>query len=82
MLTMDELAELLTEPAPTHRTPTYWLDYDGVVHSGKPPTEHVGAFVGRAGSIRRSRKGRTYHAANGSRKYIISHDSEVLAYKV
>jgi hypothetical protein len=32
-----------------------------------------GTFIGNVGTTVRSRKGRTYHAPNGSRKYIGNH---------
>lgn len=57
-----------------------YLTEDGW-QKGKPPTGSVGSFVGRAGSMRRSRKGRTTRVANGSRKYLRGEPDTVLAYK-
>lgn len=49
---------------------------------GKPPQGSVGQYVGRAGSMRRSRKGRTTRNANGSRKYLHGDGPQVvLAYR-
>lgn len=47
---------------------------------GKPQSFESGSFQGRAGTIRRSNKGRTYRAPNGSRRYIIDYNTEVIAY--
>jgi hypothetical protein len=38
-------------------------------------------FEGKVGTMVRSRKGRTYHAPNGSRKFVVI-SSEVVAYKL
>lgn len=42
----------------------------------------LGNFVGKVGSMRRSRKGRSYRAPNGSRRYLHGDGIEVVAYKV
>jgi hypothetical protein len=47
-----------------------WMDAYGEVNRGKPPTELIGSFEGKQGSMRRSRKGRTYRLANGQRFYV------------
>lgn len=42
----------------------------------------VGAFEGKTGTLRRSRKGRTYHAPNGQRYYAGQYDTpEVVSYQ-
>lgn len=48
--------------------------------AGKPPAGTIGKFEGKVGTTRRSRKGRTYHAPNGSRKYIAPYEQEVVMY--
>lgn len=47
---------------------------------GEPDAMQRGSYQGKAGSVRRSNKGRTYRAANGTRRYIRDYDSEVIAY--
>src|SRR5262245_15152303 len=51
---------------------------------GKVTTDMKGEFVGKQGTTVRSRKGRTYHAPNGSRRYEEQWwvENPVLAYKV
>lgn len=41
-----------------------------------------GGFTGKVGSVRRSSKGGTRRMPNGSRKYLTSWDSKVIAYKL
>lgn len=41
----------------------------------------IGSFVGKAGSLRRSRKGRTYRLANGRRTYQAPWKDPVVSYK-
>lgn len=46
---------------------------------------NLGKFEGNVGSVKRSRKGRTYHAPNGRRFYNPLHESgddQVVAYKL
>jgi hypothetical protein len=40
----------------------------------------VGEFDSKLGSTKRSRKGRTYRAANGYARYAANHETEVIAY--
>lgn len=47
---------------------------------GKPAAGSIGKFDGKVGTTVRSRKGRTYKAPNGSRKYIAPLDNEVVMY--
>lgn len=47
----------------------------------KSTTAKVGSYQGNVGSARRSRKGRTYRAPNGSRYYVPG-ELDVVAYKV
>jgi len=51
---------------------------------GKVTADMKGEFVGNVGTTRRSRKGRTYHAPNGSRSYQEQWwvENPVVAYKV
>jgi hypothetical protein len=43
---------------------------NGEIIQGRIPPSAAGAFIGKAGSIRRSSKGRTVRNLDGSRKYI------------
>ena len=57
---------------------------DGAIEKAPVKAEDKGAFDGRQGSMRRSRKGRSYRLANGSRNYIVGqyHNGvEVVAYQ-
>jgi len=56
-----------------------YLDSTGW-HDGKPSSLMSGSFTGRAGSIGRSNKGRTYRKPNGSRRYLVDYESDVIAY--
>jgi hypothetical protein len=40
----------------------------------------VGEFDSKLGSTKRSRKGRTYRAANGYARYAANHETEVICY--
>lgn len=55
-----------------------YITEDGVVHKGYPTAEQRGGYIGKAGSIVRSRKGAARRLANGSRQYIAGTD--VVAY--
>jgi hypothetical protein len=59
-----------------------WMDAYGEVHRGKPPAALKGGYEGKAGSIRRSRKGAMRRLANGSRKYIADWDNTVKFYTI
>jgi len=50
------------------------------VCGGKLKSELVGSFQGKQGSLRRSNKGRTYRAPNGSRRYIADWENTAVAY--
>jgi hypothetical protein len=52
----------------------------GVEQAFLKPSE-FGEFRGKLGSTKRSRKGRSYRAANGSVKYEPNWETEVIAYK-
>jgi len=57
---------------------------DGNITKAHVKAEDKGAFDGRQGSLRRSRKGRTVRIANGSRRYIVGdyhNNVEVVAYQ-
>jgi hypothetical protein len=58
--------------------------YDGTEwHTGKPPTASVVKYEGRAGSMRRSRKGATVRNTNGRRYLVGQYETPtVVAYKV
>jgi hypothetical protein len=76
--TLDEVLTLLHAKEERPAGTAKW--FDGVTwHYSKP--QGTGSFQGRAGSIRRSSKGRTRRVANGKRKYIIDYDSTVVAYR-
>lgn len=82
-LTSSEISELLAPRAKKVKTPTgvgSKFDSDGwkVLES----TSEVGKFEGRAGTIKRNRKGRTSRLPNGSRWYPKWLEHEVLAYKL
>jgi hypothetical protein len=51
-----------------------WEGFDSDKHD-------LGSFHGRAGTPKRSRKGRTYRAPNGVRKYHPWNPQEVIAYR-
>jgi hypothetical protein len=54
---------------------------NGIVNKVPAADVEVGYFDSKAGSIRRSRKGRTYHAANGYVRYAGQYEiPEVIAY--
>jgi hypothetical protein len=56
------------------------LTQDGWEHFTQDKHD-LGSFHGRAGTTKRSRKGRTYRAPNGVRKYHPWNPQEVIAYK-
>jgi len=60
-LSMDEITELLSEPK---RKSLTTIRYEEPIAPG--------GFVGRVGSVRRSRKGRARRLPNGSRNYVMS----------
>jgi hypothetical protein len=82
VLTLKEIEELLSEGGSTTDKPAQW--FDGFIwHSTPVPTGMAsGSYRGKAGSIRRSNKGRSRRMPNGSRRYLIDYDSTVVAYKV
>lgn len=58
------------------------LDNGDKVPLSSLSVETLGSFQGKAGTMRRSRKGRTYRQANGSRFYCPNYTGvRVLAYK-
>jgi len=79
-LTDEVISDLLQdEPAPAARKGRKVFTSEGWV-SMKVNATTVGAFEGKAGSLRRSRKGRTYRMANG-RRFYNDLEATVLAYK-
>lgn len=73
------IAMLLADEAKKTSTGSKW--FDGTTwHNGKPQSFESGSFVGKAGTMRRSNKGRSYRAPNGSRRYVIDYNTEVIAY--
>lgn len=82
VLTLKEIEELLSDGGTSPDKPAQWFDRV-IWHNTPVPTGQAsGSYRGKAGSIRRSNKGRTTRAANGSRRYLIDYDSTVVAYKV
>jgi len=71
-LSQAQVAELLAKPGKdaSDSKVGFWCDADGERHAGKPPTDVVGKFHGKAGSVRRTSKGATVRNLNGSRGYI------------
>ena len=83
-LTVDYVSGLILEQSirkNNRRKRIYAIN--GTVYSGKPPVEVIGKFEGKAGTIRRSRKGATRRLPNGRRPYIapIPFDEAVSWYK-
>jgi hypothetical protein len=76
MPTLDEVLALLAAKDRKSATGNKW--FDGTEwHYGT--ARNVGSFQGRAGSIRRNRKGATSRMPNGTRKYI-DNQTAVIAY--
>jgi hypothetical protein len=76
-LSITELADLLNPASP--KKLKRWVMYRGSSVKHPWPTgasELIGTMQGNVGTPKRSRKGRTYHAPNGSRRY------EVVGYQV
>jgi hypothetical protein len=48
----------------------WFMDSNGVKHSLKGRKSEIQRMEGKTGSARRSRKGRSYRLANGSRAYL------------
>jgi len=60
-------------------------DTETGIHTKVPLSEvreDIGHFEGKTGSMRRSRKGRSYRLANGRRFYCPGYGKRVIAYKV
>jgi len=68
------LIEYLMKPKPRKTAkPKYWVrKADGSLegYANKPTGLNSGSYQGKAGSIRRNRKGATRRLANGSRRYV------------
>lgn len=82
-----ELIVKLMAPRKKQRTGKFALvRYEGSKGLIKVNLEDIGVgpvFEGRTGTPRRSRKGRTYHAPNGSRKIVNQYGSaQVVSYMV
>jgi hypothetical protein len=60
----------------------YWSD--GAVTLDLASAMAKGGFTGKAGTMKRSRKGRTYRAPNGSRTYLNNwwDETTVIAYQI
>jgi len=78
MFTLDEIEAILA-PVATPAQGARYFDSTGW-HDGKPSSLMSGSFTGRAGSIGRSNKGRTYRKPNGSRRYLVDYESDIIAY--
>lgn len=80
-LSLSQIERLLdiNKPRLTTAKAPQWFD-GNAWQTSKP--KNVGSYQGRAGSIRRSAKGRTRRMPDGKRKYIIeAGTTEVVAYK-
>jgi len=83
-LSREKAAQLYEVSKRTDGPKKWYMTQDGVKHSGLPKAHEIMRFEGKAGSIRRSRKGRTYRMADGRRyiqKNAPSMDNVVIAYK-
>jgi len=69
-LSAEKIAELMSGKKLSKRG--FYRTTAGERIEGIVPADMVGKMDGKTGSMRRSRKGRTYHAPNGSRRYIAS----------
>lgn len=47
-----------------------WCDSGGTLHAGKVPASKAGKYEGKAGTIKRSRKGSVTRNLNGRREYV------------
>jgi hypothetical protein len=82
MLTLKEIEELLADGSKATTTPAQWFDGSQWHNTPVPTGMASGSYRGKAGSIRRSNKGRSRRMPDGSRRYLIDYDSTVVAYKV
>ena len=70
-LTAEKIMELMQSPKKESKL-GFYRTTSGERIEGIVPADLVGKMDGKTGSMRRSRKGRTYRAPNGSRRYIAS----------
>ena len=79
MLTLAQVEKMLADAKTTKPVNVFtedgWTSYENL------PRSLVGGYIGRAGSITRSRKGRTTRKANGFRQYVPNWDENIIAYK-
>ena len=84
-LSIDDIKALRSKPSTGSTAELYggtkYFD-GGEWKAGKVTPEMKGGFTGNQGSQRRSRKGRTYRAPNGSRTYHPWNPDEVQAYRI
>ena len=75
-----ELIFALTAKRDSKNPSAFYIDSHGNKHPLK--SRDIARFEGKAGTIRRSRKGATRRLANGSRRYVDSGEVDMVAYKV